>query len=85
MVILTRKFAYEFIDDIPVMERGNSYCFFFKLTDDKYSEGLEFPMFMIATMLPKVDADELLMGCRIERSDDGQNHFALLRKKQKKD
>lgn len=75
------KFVYEFIDRIPVMEKGHDYLFSFRLADDKYGEGLEFPMFMIAAMLPRVDADELAMGCSTARSDDGQNHFALLRRK----
>lgn len=52
------NFVYKFIHDIPQMDKGHDYCFF-KLTADKYREGLEFPMFMIATMLPRVDADEL--------------------------
>ena len=75
------KFVYEFIDNIPVIEKGYDYCFSFKLTEDKYGESLEFPMFMIATMLPRVDDDQLALGCNIECSDDSQNHFVLLRRK----
>ena len=75
------KFVYEFLDNIPVLETGYDYCFCFKLTEEKYREGLEFPMFMIATMLPKVDSNAIELGCMVERSDDGQNHFTLLRKK----
>lgn len=75
------NFVYEFIDSIPPMDKGWDYCFLFELTDDKYRDGLEFPMFMIAAMLPKVEADEIAMGCSVERSTDGQNHFALMRRK----
>ena len=75
------KFAYEFIDRIPKMDAGRDYCFYFELTEEKYGEGLEFPMFMIATMLPRVEADELSMGCNIKRSTDALNHFALLRRR----
>ena len=75
------KYVYEFIDQIPKMKTGNDYCFYFELDEDKYSESLEFPMFMIATMLPRVDADELGMGCNIKRSTDGKNHFILMRRK----
>lgn len=75
------KFVYEFLDRIPFMEIGYDYCFCFRLTEEKYRDGLEFPMFMIATMLPRVAADELAMGCMVERSEDGQNHFVLLRRK----
>ena len=75
------NFVYEFIDRIPQMDAGRDHCFYFELTEEKYGEGLEFPMFMIATMLPRVDADELAMGCNIKRSTDGQNHFILMRRK----
>lgn len=63
------------------MEKGYDYCFCFKLTEEKYGEGLEFPMFMIATMLPRVDANEIAMGCIVDHSDDSQNLFSLLRRK----
>ena len=75
------KFVYEFLDSIPSPKPGYDYCLCFQLTEEKYSEGLEFPMFMIAAMLPMVDADEIAMGCMVEHSNDGQNHFTLLRRK----
>lgn len=75
------RFAYEFIDNIPPMDPENNYCFFFKLADDKYTDGLEFPLFMIAAMLSKMTSDKCVMGCCVEHSDDGKNHF-WLRKKQ---
>lgn len=75
------NFVHEFIDHIPPMDAGHDYCFYFELTEEKYGEGLEFPMFMIATMLPRVNADELAMGCTIKRSTDDQNHFILMRRK----
>ena len=71
------KFVYEFIDDIPKLDKGRAYCFFFKLTDEKYRKGLEFPMFMIATMITGAEDADLVMGCSVERSEDGQNHFVL--------
>jgi hypothetical protein len=42
---------------------------------------MEFPLFMIASMILRENVDEIAMGCKTERSEDGQNHFALLRKK----
>ncbi len=77
------EFVYDFIDRIPQMDAGHDYCFYFELTEEKYGEGLEFPLFMVAAMLPRVDADALAMGCTIKRSADGLNHFTLLRRKQK--
>ena len=74
------KFVYEFLDRIPAMEPGYDYCFCFRLTEEKYTEGLEFPMFMIAVMLPKANTAEIELGCMVQRSDDDKNHFALLRR-----
>lgn len=78
------QFVHEFINSIPDMEEGYEYCFSFNLTEGKYSEGLEFPMFMIAAMLPRMNDDRLIKGCSVEHSDDGKNHFVLLRKKKKR-
>lgn len=79
------NFVHEFIQDIPALEKGYEYCFYFRLTDEKHpKDGLEFPMFMIAVMYPKLgaDANDISLGCNIERSSDGQNYFALLRRKE---
>lgn len=75
------KFVHEFIDNIPFMDKAGDYGFFFKLTEDKHTDGLEFPMFMIAAMLPKAGPGASITGCCIEHSQDGQNHFWLRRKK----
>ena len=75
------RFVHEFLDRIPSLEKGCEYCFSFRLAEDKYRESMEFPLFMIARMILREHADEIAMGCRMERSEDGQNHFALLRRK----
>ena len=75
------NYVYEFLDQIPPMAPGYDYCFHFKLTEEKYQEKLEFPMFMIAAMLPKIDGGDTALGCIINKSDDGKNHCALLRRK----
>ena len=74
-------FAYEFLDNIPELQKGYEHCFYFLLTEEKHPTRMEFPMFMIAAMLPKLDSDDIRIGCSVERSDDGQNHFILLRRK----
>ena len=73
--------VHEFIKDIPVLSDGHDYCFHFCLTNDSYIDGMEFPMFMIAAMLIKTNADDITMGCQIEKSTDGENHFELLMKR----
>lgn len=74
------NFVHEFLDDIPELQTGYEHCFYFRLTGEKYSNGLEFPMFMIAAMLPKLDMDNISIGCSVNHSEDGQNHFLLLRR-----
>lgn len=75
------SFVYEFLDQMPKMEDGRNYCFWFHLVEEKYAMGMEFAMFMISTMLPRTDGEDITMGCSIKRSEDGTNHFLLLRRK----
>lgn len=75
------SFVYEFLDQIPKMKDGRNYCFWFHLVEEKYAMGMEFAMFMISTMLPRTDGEDITMGCSIKRSEDGTNHFLLLRRK----
>ena len=75
------NFVYEFIREIPKLEDGFAYGLHFRLTEEKQTDGLEFPLFMIAAILPKMDSPEISVGCSIEKSEDGLNHFALLRRK----
>lgn len=70
-------YVHQFIDQIPQMEEGRDYCFFFRLTGEKYRNEIGFPLFMISTMIPRVNSENIIMGCAVYRSDDGQNHFAL--------
>lgn len=77
------NFVHEFIKEIPKLEEGYGYGFYFRLTGEKQPEGLEFPLFMIAAMLPKLDSPEISVGCSMEKSEDGVNHFTLLRRKKK--
>lgn len=75
------NFVYEFLDDIPELQKGYEHCFYFLLAEEKHPNKTEFPMFMIAAMFPKLDTDDISFGCSVEHSNDGQNHFALLRRK----
>lgn len=75
------NYVHEFMDAIPPMTMGKDYCFFFRLSEKKNSLSLEFPLFMIGAMLLRTDSEQMVRGCCIRGSEDGQNHFALLRKK----
>ena len=75
------KYVHSFLGNVPALQDGYEYCFHFRLVEEKYTEEIEFPMFMIAAMLPKIESDNIRLGCSVNRSDDGRNHFVLLRRK----
>ena len=77
------NYVHEFLGDIPKLEEDYAYGFSFRLTEEKHTDGLEFSLFMIAAMLPKLDSPAISVGCSIEKSEDGVNHFTLLRRKKK--
>lgn len=73
--------VYEFLDAIPPLVNDGDYCFSLRLREDKYTEELSFPLFMLGTMLLRKGDAEVYMGCNVEKSEDGKNHFTLMRKK----
>lgn len=73
--------VYEFIDDIPPMEDGGEYCFYFELNEERYRKDISFSMCMLGAMILKKGDVKVQMNSSVERSEDGENHFALLKKK----
>ena len=73
--------VYEFLDAIPALENDRDYCFRFLLKEEKYTEDLSFGLFMLGAMVLRKGSVKAAMGCSVERSPDGANHFALLRHK----
>ena len=72
----------EFLNDLPPMETGGNYFFRFRLNEQKYRWGdVSFPMFMLGAMTLRKGKTPVLMSCDVDRSDDGENHFVMLRKK----
>lgn len=74
------KHVYEFINDIPKLKEDEFYAFSFRLADEKYRRVISFPMYMLGAILMKNDGMNIAMGCNIEESKDGINHFQLLLK-----
>jgi len=70
--------VHEFLEEIPRTEPGREYCLHFLLADPLYDMGLPFPLFMLAAMIVKKGITDVTMGCSVEKSTDGQNHFRLL-------
>ncbi len=73
--------VYEFLDRIPQLTLGREYCFLFHLTEAYNRENISFPLFMIGAMIARGCSPELAMSCCVDKSTDGQNHFALLQRK----
>ncbi|MBQ7001327.1 MAG: MerR family transcriptional regulator [Oscillospiraceae bacterium] len=71
----------DFLDAIPPLESDREYCLSFHLKEGNYREDISFPLFMLSAMILHKGAAEVLMGCAVERSTDGENHFALMRRK----
>ena len=75
---------YEFIADIPTLEARHQYCFWVHLREDQYTEymdDLSFPMFLLGAALLKQNMTDIPLSVSCGRSEDGENHFALMRKK----
>lgn len=71
----------DFIDSIPPLENDGEYTFAFELEEDKYREDVSFPMLMLGAMLLRKGENKLMLGCSVEKSPDGVNRFALLKKR----
>lgn len=73
--------VYEFLEDIPRPEAGGEYCLLFYLKEERCPTEFSFPLFMLGTMILKKGMVKATMSCTVEKSADGVNRFALLRKK----
>ena len=72
--------VYEWLDGMPALVDGWEYCFCFQLNEDTFRKDLSFGMFMLGAVTLKKGSARVIMSCSVERSTDGQNHFALLRR-----
>ena len=70
--------VHEFIRQIPRLEDGREYAFQFRCCEDAMLGNLSFPMFMIGIMKQKYPGMDIEMSCGAEKSQDGNNHFALV-------
>ena len=72
--------VHEILDQIPTLEEGKQYTFLLHIHNNPMSETLSYPLFMIAAMLQKGYGSSVEMHCVVEHSNDGENHFTLLKK-----
>ena len=73
--------VYQFIDRIPAPEQGLEHCCWFRLKEENLREDISFPLYMLGALLLKMDLTGICMSCSVEKSEDDENHFTLLRKK----
>ena len=71
----------EFLDSIPALEDGEHYVVSIRHHEKEVFGNLPYPFFLIGAMLRKGYSAAENMHCYVEHSDDGQNHFTLLRRK----
>lgn len=70
----------EWIGDIPDPGSGKHDYYLFRVRRDSPVSDPGFPTLMLAVMDARYGAIQGGMDCRISLSDDGANHFSLLRK-----
>lgn len=89
--------ACEFIDELPTLKEpdvdmefhgayiqvktNRDYVFRFHLKELRSVDDMSFPMFLFGALLTKQDMEEVSISCEVTASEDGQNHFTLLRRK----
>lgn len=70
----------EWIRDLPEMRGGKQDYFLFRVREDSPVAAAGFPTVLLAVMDALYGAAQGGITCKVERSDDGANHFALLEK-----
>ena len=73
-------YAHEVLSQIPELETGKGYIMLLKLHQKHNGENLSYPLLFIGSMLMKDYGGKVELNCNIEQSEDGKNHFFLLRK-----
>ena len=90
-------YAREFIHELPTLkepdvdmefhgarirvETNRDHVFRFHLKDLHSADDMSFPMFLFGALLTKQDMEKVSIRCHVTVSEDGQNHFTLLRRK----
>ena len=72
--------THEFLDRIPALEDGVKYVVLVRHHEKSVCDSLSYPLFMIAALLRRGYGAAADLHCYVDRSVDGQNHFALMRK-----
>lgn len=74
------RFVHEFIGRVPALDRDGCYKLIFRLNDEKHAIAETIAMYMLGVMVGRAEDKVWIEGCSVEKSDDGLNHFRLLKK-----
>ena len=70
----------EWINEVPNLGNGKEKYFLFRVREDSPVTDAGFPTLALAVMAARFDALPGGIACRVGLSEDGKNHFTLLRK-----
>lgn len=71
----------EFLQEIPALTGEKEYLFSVRLAEFPYPRDLSYGLLLVGVMM--LERGQFpCRGCEVEHSEDGQNHFALMRKKE---
>lgn len=70
----------DFLDRVPALEDGVQYAMVVRHHEKSIYDSLSYPLFLIGAMLRKGYGAAVDMHCYVEHSEDGQNHFLLMRR-----
>jgi len=76
------QYVHEFIGGVPVLTEDGHYKLFFLLNDAKHDVAVTIAIYMIGLMVGRADHKVWIEGCSAEKSDDGLNHFRLLKRQE---
>ena len=71
----------DFLADISQLESGEEYALCFLVDDEKNVYTMAFANTILGVLLARNKGKKLNLSCDIENTDDGQNHFWLLRRR----
>jgi len=71
---------HEFLRELPPLTGEKDYLFSIRLAELPYEKDLSYAMLLVGVMMQERGTFPC-RGCEVERSDDRQNHFRLLRVK----
>ncbi len=70
--------VYDFIDAVPRLEQGKTYCLWLRTNNPARSGDLSFAMFLLGAVLHKQKLDGVTVNCSVSGAEGNENHFKLL-------